>query len=143
MGRPRLDPADQAVQITLPRGVVERIDQHVSDAQYQAFSLIREGKNPFEEPSNSPSRAAAKLRREFIVGLVEKELSFDKLFAVKVSVSAPAGGNSEEFERVAEWMADMEQRLTESAPVPVRKAIERNRVFRDALTQMEAASKED
>ena len=106
MGRPRLDPADQAVQITLPRGVIERIDRHVSGGQYQAFSLLQEGKNLFKETSGSPSRAMAKLRREFIVALVEKEFSNDKRLAVKVSVYAPARGNSEDLERVADWTAD-------------------------------------
>ena len=44
MARPRLDPADQVVQIALPRGVVERINRHVSGGQYQALSLFKEGK---------------------------------------------------------------------------------------------------
>ena len=143
MARPRLDPAHQAVQITLPRGVVERIDRHVSGGQYQAFSRFEEGKNIFAERSNSPSRAMAKLRREFIVELVEEALSTDTRYAVKVSVSAPARGNSEDLERVAEWIADQEHRLTESAPAPVRKEIERNRWLRDALTQMESDGGED
>lgn len=143
MGRPRLDPAERAEQVTLPRGIIERIDRHVSGGQYQAFSLLEEGQNLFKESSSSPSRAVAKLRREFIVKLVEQELSHDKRFAVKVSVLAPATGNAAELERVAEWMADQEHRLTESAPAPVRKAIERNRTFRDALTQLESDGGEE
>ena len=132
MGRPKLPDDEVAIPVRLPRGLVERIDRHVSTPQFQGITLLSEGKDPFTEPLNSPARETARLRRKFIVDQIERALGDDTIFPVEVAVYAPAYGDEKTLLEVQAWVGAEAKRLTDEAPPAVQFEIERNQLRRQA-----------
>ena len=139
MGRRKLPNDDVTIPVRLPRGLVERIDGHVSDVEYQAREL-----EPDEFVqlwgSGNPKSAIARLRRDFIGRLIERALHVDTLFPLKVTVSAGAGGNPADLQEAIDWMREAENRLTAEAPAPVRLAFGWSRAMRELHERRRADS---
>ncbi|MYH37350.1 MAG: hypothetical protein F4160_11190 [Rhodospirillaceae bacterium] len=81
--------------------------------------------------------ATAEGRRAFLGHAIER-LYADR-WAAEISFAAPCIGKAADFEDAAEWQAREGARLTAEAPKGVKRALARNRFFRLAEDDPDAA----
>ena len=119
MARPKLEEGDHAVQIRISRRVCDLLDNHIRRTMSAVGVLA--------------SHEVAASRRDFLDGLIERELGFEGVHPIMVRIHAPMSpSNAAEREEAIRWIPSEENRLTNQAPPAIRKAIERNRGLYDA-----------
>lgn len=136
MARPKKQPGDEAVKISIPRWACELVDGHVERRAAAALFGMGESTGP-------TVRELAAARNAYLAALINDTLGFDARHPVSVKVSAPAHGGAPEMEAVAKWLGEAEAALNESAPPPVKAALEANRMMHELRAEAEVAGMEE
>ena len=137
MARPKKQPGDEAVKISIPRWACELVDGHVERRAAAALFGMGEATGP-------TVRELAAARNAYLAALINDTLGFDARHPVSVKVSAPALGDATSMRQAAEWIRKTEVALTESAPTepappPVKAALEANRTMHELRAEAEGA----
>ena len=136
MGRPRKDEAERAVQMHLPRWAFDLLDQYMRGRAAAALATMGETTGP-------TARELAAGRSAYVAKLIWDALGFDARYPVSVKVLAPVHGGASEWEAAAKWMREAEAELNESAPAPVKAALEANRTMHAARAEAKGAGAEE
>ena len=136
MARPRKAPGDEAVQISIPRWAYDLVDGHVQRRAASALFGMGESIGP-------TVRELAAARSAYLASLINDTLGYDARHPLSVKVSAPVHGDAPEIEAAAKWMREAEGALNESAPAPVKAALEANRMMRELRAEAEGAGMEE
>ena len=130
MARPKKDEDQRAVQMHVPRWSFELVDEHVRGRAAAALFTMGEKTGP-------TARELAAARSAYIASLIEAALGWEARHATSVTISAPSVGDAASMRATADWIGEMEAALTESAPAPVKAAIEANKLMRQLRAEAE------
>ena len=136
MARPRKAPSDEAVKISIPRWACDLVDGHVQRRAAAALFAIGES-------TGLTVRELAAARNAYLAGLINDTLGYDARHPVSVQVSAPVHGDAPEIRAAAKWLGEAEAALNESAPPPIKAALEANRMMHRLREEAEGAGMEE
>ena len=119
MGRPKKDKDDVTVNIRLEKKYVDILDSYI-ERELQADAVLH------NQPFPTIIRTA-NARRRYLGRIIEDKLGFAARHPDEIKIIVPAGGNAEDFSKVAAWLDEQERRLEAEAPEPIKIALQSNK----------------